>query len=71
MLQRKLSRSRHQRQGMLDSRCPSAEQFEDEDENEEEASAPPSPLWGAGPVRPVRTRMNIDRNACPEPVMYR
>ena len=29
------------------------------------------PPWGAGPVRPVRTRMNIDRNAGPEPVMYR
>ena len=46
MLQRKLSRSRHQRQGMLDSCCRSAEQFEDEDENEKEASAPPSPLGG-------------------------
>ena len=28
------------------------------------------PPLGAGPVRPVRTRMNIDRNACPLPVRY-
>ena len=43
-------------------------QTEDEDEHEDDARDPP---WGVGPVRPVRTRMNIGRNACFGPVRYR
>jgi len=38
--------------------------------NVQRRSAEPTPL-GAGAVRPVRTRMNIDRNACSGPVRYR